>query len=71
MKQRPSICKAGKYQYSEKIIFNYAWWCTHIIPAFRRLKQEDLEFEANLSYIVRHCLRTTTLKKITFIKDES
>lgn len=34
------------------------WWCTPIIPAFRRLRQEDLhEFEASLNYIVRTCLK--------------
>jgi hypothetical protein len=23
------------------------WWCTPVIPAFRRLKQEDLEFRVS------------------------
>jgi hypothetical protein len=24
------------------------WWCAPVIPALRRLKQEDYEFEASL-----------------------
>jgi hypothetical protein len=27
------------------------WWFTPVIPAFRRLRQEDREFEASLGYI--------------------
>jgi hypothetical protein len=33
------------------------WWCTPVISALGRLKQEDLEFEANLDYRVRPCLK--------------
>jgi hypothetical protein len=29
------------------------WWCTPVIPALRRLRQEDQEFEASLGNIVR------------------
>jgi hypothetical protein len=28
------------------------WWCTPVIPALGRLRQEYQEFEASLSYIV-------------------
>jgi hypothetical protein len=28
-----------------------------VIPAFRRLRQEELEFEVTLGYIVRPCLK--------------
>jgi hypothetical protein len=28
-----------------------------VIPALRRLRQEDLEFKVSLSYIVRICLK--------------
>jgi hypothetical protein len=34
-----------------------AWWCTFIIPELGRLRQEDLEFQASLSYIVKPCLK--------------
>jgi hypothetical protein len=30
---------------------------TPVIPALRRLKQEDVEFEARLGYMVRCCLK--------------
>jgi hypothetical protein len=26
------------------------WWCTPIIPALKRVRQEDLEFYTNLGY---------------------
>jgi hypothetical protein len=37
-----------------------AWWCTPVILAFRRLRQEDQELEVNLGYLVRSCLKKTT-----------
>jgi hypothetical protein len=33
------------------------WWHTSVIPALRRLKQEDVKFKAYLNYIVRLCLK--------------
>jgi hypothetical protein len=33
------------------------------IPAFGRLRQEDLKFKASLSYIVRPCLKQREKKK--------
>jgi hypothetical protein len=31
-----------------KVTVNRAWWYTPVIPEFRRLRQEGLEFEASL-----------------------
>jgi hypothetical protein len=28
------------------------FWCTNVIPAFRRIRQEDLKLETSLDYIV-------------------
>jgi hypothetical protein len=30
-----------------------------VIPALRRLRQEDLNFEASLGYVVKFCLKKT------------
>jgi hypothetical protein len=34
-----------------------AWQHTSVIPALRRLRQEDLEFEVSLTYTVRLCFK--------------
>jgi hypothetical protein len=45
---------------------NIPWSYMHMIPALRRLRQEDCEFEASLGYMMRppH-LKTNERKKIT------
>jgi hypothetical protein len=40
-----------------KISLNWAWWHTPIIPALRRLLEEDLKFKASLGYVARPCLK--------------
>jgi hypothetical protein len=39
---------------------SWAWWCTPVIPAFGRQRQEDGEFKTSLGYIARPCLKTKT-----------
>jgi hypothetical protein len=38
-----------------------------VIPALRRLKQEDLEFEASLDYIINSCLKIIKEKKVCLV----
>jgi hypothetical protein len=33
----------------------WAWWNKSVIPALRKLMQEDCKFEVSLGYIVRSC----------------
>jgi hypothetical protein len=40
------------------------WECIPVIPALRRQRQEDLEFKAIMSYIVRLTLRNKTKQKL-------
>jgi hypothetical protein len=39
------------------------WWCTPVIPAFRRLRQEDGESQASLGYTVRPNLKSKPVNK--------
>lgn len=33
---------------------DWVWWCISLVPAVRRLRQEDcLKFQASLGYIVK------------------
>jgi hypothetical protein len=33
------------------------WWCSPVIPVLSKLRLEDVEFEASLSYIVSSCIK--------------
>jgi hypothetical protein len=37
-----------------------AWWHMPVIPALRRLRQEDCTVRASLGCILRHCLKNKT-----------
>jgi hypothetical protein len=39
-------------------VLGWVWWCTPVIPALRRLREEDQELEASLGYLVRPYLKT-------------
>jgi hypothetical protein len=38
--------------------FIWVWWHTPVMPALRRLKQEDHDFQASLGCIERPCVKT-------------
>jgi hypothetical protein len=51
--------KVAQLKMSNKYFSRYthqAWWDTPVIPALRRLRQEDHKFEVNLDYIARPCV---------------
>lgn len=39
-------------------------WQKSVIPVYGRLRQKELEFKANLSYIARLCLKRKTKIKL-------
>jgi hypothetical protein len=45
------------FYYAIKRSGGQVYWCTSVIPALVRLRQEDSEFKASLSYRVRPCLK--------------
>lgn len=48
--------------------WSQAWWCTEVTPASRRLRQEVLEFEGCLGYILRPHLNIKILSRpFTFL----
>jgi hypothetical protein len=51
------------------LLLSLSWvWVMPIIPAHRRLRQEDHEFKVSLDYIVRPCLKKTKIsKRIHFV----
>jgi hypothetical protein len=39
------------------------WWYIPVIPALRRLKQEECGFQASLDFIMKPCLKKIKKKK--------
>jgi hypothetical protein len=38
------------------------WWCTSVIPAFRRWSHADHKFKTSLGYTEKPCLKITKKK---------
>jgi hypothetical protein len=58
------INKVAGYTVYKNTWRNQVWWCTPVIPALRRLRQEDHELKASLNYIMSFCLKK---KSIAFL----
>jgi hypothetical protein len=43
------------------------WWCVAVVPALRRLRQEDHHFKASLDHRVRPCLIKPKYTMINFL----
>jgi hypothetical protein len=46
------------------------WWYVSLIPALKRLRQEDNKFEASLGYTANPCLKTKNQNKQTMEKNK-
>jgi hypothetical protein len=45
--------KQNKQTKKKTLVIRQAWWCTPVIPALGRLRQEGHEFEVSQGYVVR------------------
>jgi hypothetical protein len=50
-------CKLYFSTVIKEIYASQVWWCTPVILALGRLRQEDCKFEASLDYGMRLCLK--------------
>jgi hypothetical protein len=44
-------------------LLSWVWWCISVIPALRRERQEEPNFQASLSYTARLCLKKLIIKE--------
>jgi hypothetical protein len=47
------------------------WWCTSVIPALRRLRQEDLKFKASITNDPYKVLRRAPRKCLINVTDDA
>jgi hypothetical protein len=59
-----AITKAIKLDLLFRIILSWAWWCTSVTPALKRLRQKDLEFRVSLDCMARLSQKQNKAKKI-------
>jgi hypothetical protein len=45
---------------NNKKIETQLWWCTLVIPALKKLRQEDQKYEASLGHIVSSTVASAT-----------
>jgi hypothetical protein len=55
--------RAGVVEGAQECSGEPGWWCTPVVPAFRRWRQKYLEFQASLGYIERSCLQKRIFMK--------
>jgi hypothetical protein len=56
------IGKGLKKKRKKKEYRNQAWWIKLLIPSLGTLRQEDIELQISLGYIVRPCLKKIKIK---------
>jgi hypothetical protein len=58
-----TLCPIKKIIFQLKIREIQVWWLTSLIPALRKLRKEDEEFEASLGYTLMQLASKQTNKQ--------